>query len=102
MCIYTGRWGDLQIHSEQRSVTGEQKFLRVFGWVQTAQSGKVLTLFLRFWKLTLFFVWDVNQLNSDPVYHRYLMLVKIYISLCQINKSSEVRLEIFERATPIG
>jgi len=44
----------------------------------------------------------LNQLNSDPVYHRYLMLVKIYISLCQINKSSEVRLEIFERATPIG
>jgi len=32
----------------------------------------------------------LNQLNSDPVYHRYLMLVKIYISLCQINKSSEV------------
>lgn len=32
----------------------------------------------------------INQLNSDPVYHRYLLLCKVYISLCQINKSAEV------------
>ena len=32
----------------------------------------------------------INQLNSDPVYHRYLLLCKIYMSLCQINKSVEV------------
>ena len=32
----------------------------------------------------------INQLNSDPTYHRYLLLCKIYISLCQINKSVEV------------
>jgi len=32
----------------------------------------------------------IRQLNADPVYHRYLLLVKIYVSLCQINKSVEV------------
>ena len=32
----------------------------------------------------------IRQLNADPVYHQYLLLCKIYISLCQINKSVEV------------
>jgi len=32
----------------------------------------------------------INQLNSDPFYHKYLLLCKLYISLCQINQSSEV------------
>eukprot|EP00931_Biecheleriopsis_adriatica_P048723 TRINITY_DN28156_c0_g1_i1.p1 TRINITY_DN28156_c0_g1~~TRINITY_DN28156_c0_g1_i1.p1 ORF type:complete len:2295 (-),score=500.02 TRINITY_DN28156_c0_g1_i1:122-7006(-) len=32
----------------------------------------------------------IRQLSADPAYHRYLLLCKIYISLCQINKSVEV------------
>jgi hypothetical protein len=32
----------------------------------------------------------IRMLNADPVYHQYLLLCKIYISLCQINKSVEV------------
>ncbi|CAE8670279.1 unnamed protein product [Polarella glacialis] len=32
----------------------------------------------------------IRQLNADPAYHRYLLLCKIYVSLCQINKSVEV------------
>ena len=33
----------------------------------------------------------LQSLNSDPVYHQYVLLVKVYLSLCQINKSAEVR-----------
>ena len=32
----------------------------------------------------------IRMLNADPVYHQYLLLCKIYMSLCQINKSAEV------------
>ena len=32
----------------------------------------------------------INQLNADAAYHRYLLLCKIDLSLCQINKSAEV------------
>ena len=32
----------------------------------------------------------IRQLNADPTYHRYLLLCKVYMSLCQINKSVEV------------
>ena len=32
----------------------------------------------------------IRVLNSDPDYHSYVLLVKIYMSLCQINKSVEV------------
>ena len=32
----------------------------------------------------------IQQLNADPIYQQYLLLCKIYISLCQINKSVEV------------
>lgn len=32
----------------------------------------------------------IQQMNADPVYHKYLLLCKLYISLCQINKSVEV------------
>ena len=32
----------------------------------------------------------IRQLNADPAYHQYLLLCKLYISLCQINKSVEV------------
>jgi len=32
----------------------------------------------------------IRILNSDPDYQRYVLLVKIYMSLCQINKSVEV------------
>ena len=32
----------------------------------------------------------INQMNSDPVYAKYFVLCKIYISLCQINKSVEL------------
>lgn len=32
----------------------------------------------------------IRQLNADPAYHRYVLLVKIYVSLCQINRSVEV------------
>lgn len=32
----------------------------------------------------------IRQLNSDPDYQSYVLLVKIYMSLCQINRSSEV------------
>lgn len=32
----------------------------------------------------------IQQMNADPAYHKYLMLCKLYISLCQINKSVEV------------
>ena len=32
----------------------------------------------------------IQQLNADPAYHQYLLLCKIYMSLCQINKSVEV------------
>ena len=35
------------------------------------------------WKL-------IQEMNTDPQYHQYLLLVKIYVSLCQINKSVEV------------
>ena len=30
------------------------------------------------------------MLNSDPDYQSYVLLVKIYMSLCNINKSVEV------------
>ena len=33
----------------------------------------------------------IQMLQADPVYHQYLLLVKVYVSLCQINKSVEVR-----------
>jgi hypothetical protein len=29
-------------------------------------------------------------MNSDPVYAKYFLLCKIYMSLCQINKSVEL------------
>ena len=32
----------------------------------------------------------IRELNSDPDYQSYLLFVKIYMSLCQINKSVEV------------
>jgi hypothetical protein len=32
----------------------------------------------------------INQMNSDPAYSKYVVLCKIYISLCQINKSVEL------------
>jgi hypothetical protein len=32
----------------------------------------------------------IRLLNSDPDYQSYVLLVKIYMSLCQINRSSEV------------
>ena len=32
----------------------------------------------------------IQMLQADPVYHQYLLLCKIYVSLCQINKSVEV------------
>ena len=32
----------------------------------------------------------IQQLNSDPAYHQHLLLCKVNISLCQINKSVEV------------
>jgi hypothetical protein len=32
----------------------------------------------------------IRELNADPVYHQYLLLCKVYVSLCQINKSVEV------------
>ena len=32
----------------------------------------------------------IRELNSDPDYQSYVLLVKIYMSLCQINKSVEV------------
>ena len=32
----------------------------------------------------------IRELNVDPSYHRYLLLCKLYVSLCQINKSVEV------------
>ena len=32
----------------------------------------------------------IRELMADPGYHQYVLLVKIYISLCQINKSQEV------------
>jgi len=32
----------------------------------------------------------IRELNSDPDYQSYVILVKIYMSLCQINKSVEV------------
>eukprot|EP00928_Gymnodinium_smaydae_P100356 TRINITY_DN9823_c2_g4_i1.p1 TRINITY_DN9823_c2_g4~~TRINITY_DN9823_c2_g4_i1.p1 ORF type:complete len:2328 (+),score=476.05 TRINITY_DN9823_c2_g4_i1:208-6984(+) len=32
----------------------------------------------------------IRLLNADPVYHQYLLLCKVYVSLCQINKSAEV------------
>lgn len=32
----------------------------------------------------------IQLLNADPVYHQYVCLCKIYVSLCQINKSVEV------------
>ena len=28
----------------------------------------------------------LNVLQSDPAYHKYLLLCKIYVSLCNINK----------------
>ena len=31
-----------------------------------------------------------DRLNSDPAYHQHLLLCKVNISLCQINKSVEV------------
>lgn len=32
----------------------------------------------------------IRQLNADPAYQKYLLLCKIYVSLCQINRSVEV------------
>ena len=32
----------------------------------------------------------IQQLNADPSYGQYVLLVKVYLSLCQINKSAEV------------
>ena len=32
----------------------------------------------------------IRQLNADPAYQPYVLLCKIYMSLCQINKSVEV------------
>ena len=32
----------------------------------------------------------IRELSTDPVYHQYVLLCKIYMSLCQINKSAEV------------
>lgn len=32
----------------------------------------------------------IRILNSDPDYQRYILLIKIYTSLCQINRSTEV------------
>ena len=32
----------------------------------------------------------IRDLNADPAYHQYLLMCKVYISLCQINKSVEV------------
>jgi hypothetical protein len=32
----------------------------------------------------------IQALSSDPSYHSYVLLVKVYMSLCQINKSVEV------------
>jgi hypothetical protein len=32
----------------------------------------------------------IRELGADPVYHQYVLLVKVYMSLCQINKSAEV------------
>jgi hypothetical protein len=32
----------------------------------------------------------IRMLNADPSYHQYVLLCKIYMSLCQINKSVEV------------
>jgi hypothetical protein len=32
----------------------------------------------------------IRELNADPYYQSYVLLVKIYLSLCQINKSVEV------------
>jgi hypothetical protein len=32
----------------------------------------------------------IRMLNADPIYHQYMLLCKINISLCQINKSVEV------------
>ena len=32
----------------------------------------------------------IRELMTDPAYNSYVLLVKIYVSLCQINKSTEV------------
>ena len=32
----------------------------------------------------------IQELMADPAYNQYVLLVKIYVSLCQINKSQEV------------
>ena len=32
----------------------------------------------------------IRELNADPAYHPYVLLVKVYMSLCNINKSAEV------------
>jgi hypothetical protein len=32
----------------------------------------------------------IRELSADPIYHQYVLLCKIYMSLCQINKSAEV------------
>ena len=32
----------------------------------------------------------IRDLNADPAYQQYLLMCKVYISLCQINKSVEV------------
>lgn len=32
----------------------------------------------------------LRMLQADPAYGQYLLLVKVYVSLCQINKSAEV------------
>jgi len=32
----------------------------------------------------------IQELNADPKYHEYVLLVRVYMSLCQINKSVEV------------
>ena len=32
----------------------------------------------------------IRMLNADPAYQEYVLLCKVYMSLCQINKSVEV------------
>lgn len=32
----------------------------------------------------------IRELNADPAYHPYVLLTKVYMSLCNINKSTEV------------
>ena len=32
----------------------------------------------------------IRDLNADPAYQQYVLMCKVYVSLCQINKSVEV------------